>query len=582
MQEASVPPKNSNSISSVDLTKTLWTTDQSKLLLQLAKANREDNYSVAWKEVMAYVSGWTPAACATRYKTMMKQYRKYLSGANISDHYKDIVLEAEDLFQECQEFDDKFRNIRVEWTLEQDVEMLELFCQGKKSRQVAEALGLKSGKHCKGRIRQLVDRQDKFDRNQLILANPDQLIPTRQLPDGRTVMVGQIEFVDRRVKKQKTKPQPTRLWTQADDDRLHDLVMERGKFVFSELKQHFPGTRVHHFYRSLDRIPVSNRETPQMLWTEEEEEALMQLVEKHGLEWRKIAKEMPTNRNTAQCRAFYRLRTMGVPRKTTIWPEEENLRLEIVVELFKQNVLLPFSQQVNTPCRSRSLRSSSSLVPDKSATVDELKEKLDDLRRLGAYGELSEDPDDQGDKKIDWKVIAPYMTSKTPRQCYRRWFAIQRKRHGLRNSLYEGPWTREEDLELYKLYTQAPQRWKWISENLPRFRDVHKIQRRYFKHIKYYVDLLIKQRGSDWDPTGDQFEEIHRLCEIKAWRNRQFKGYRIRDGYEPPANLDLNGDSYCLENAEPQLILEGSEIGCYLGVDSNILTTFSQDPEGDS
>ncbi|KAI9505348.1 hypothetical protein BX070DRAFT_222027 [Coemansia spiralis] len=582
--------RDRGTIASIEFTKTCWTTDQSKMLLQLAKTNREDNNSVAWKDVMVYVSGWTTSSCAKRYQMIMENYCKYLSGANITDHYKDIVLAAGDLLQECHELDEKFRANRLEWTLEQDVEMLELLRQGKKSGPVAEALGMKSGKHCLGRIRQLVDRQVKFDKNQLTLANPDQFIPTGQLPNGRTVMLGQVEFIRRQRKTQQktiTKPRsgptPKRLWTQADDDKLYDLVMQRGKFVHKEIREHFPGVPNYHFYQSLNRILGSHRDSRHMFWTEEEEEALMQLVEKHGTDWRKIAKEMPTERNPSQCYTTYRNRFRGIQRRENLWPEEESLRLEIVVELFMQNKLLPFSQQKNTLRSSRTLRSSLSSVPAESASVDELKEKLDRLRGQSAHEELSEDSGSQENKKIDWKAIAPYMASKTPKQCYHRWYAIQRKIYGVRNSLYEGPWTREEDLELYKLYAQSPRRWRWrwISENLPRLRDVYAIQHRYFKFIRYYIDLLINQRGNIWDPASDQFEEVHKLCEIKAWRRRHTKGYRIRDGYGPPADLDINGDKYCFENFESRDISERSDID-HLGVDSNILLTFSQDQEGSS
>ncbi|KAJ2908229.1 hypothetical protein GGI21_003095, partial [Coemansia aciculifera] len=53
--------------------------------------------------------------------------------------------------------------------------------------------------------------------------------------------------------------------------------------------------------------------------------------------------------------------------------------------------------------------------------------------------------------------------------------------------------------------------------------------------------MLRKCRGAEWDPTADQFKEVHMRCEILAWSRRQLEGYRPHDPYEGPQDLDLTG-----------------------------------------
>ncbi|KAI9503462.1 hypothetical protein BX070DRAFT_262478 [Coemansia spiralis] len=540
-----VSPKNGGSEVSIDLSKSSWTADEFRTLLQLAKTNRMDNQCISWKRVMDHVSAYTLDSYRNLYYYLLRQYREYISGNNISDYYKGIVVELQSLLQECHELDKEPRKARTTWTVDQDIKLLELSCQYKTYRQIADILGKKNGQRCKDRIQKLIERQEELDKKQMILANRDQLV-TGKLPDGRIVTLGPPELISSGEKEQITKS--ARTWTQANDDKLYGLVREQGKFEYRVFKEHFPGVGYAEMRRAFQRISTPRRNKRNRLWTEEEEQTLMQLVDKYGKRWKRIAEEMPTDHNPNQCQAVYLNRSKGIQRIENIWPEEESLRLEILVELSMQNKLLSSSEQEDTTNDSRIHIPFSSLVPDISASVDELKRQLAELRKLRTHEELLADPNSRHTCRIHWKLIAPHMLPKTVEQCSGRWRSLQLIKHKASNPFYEGPWTRDEDLQLYRLYTQAPSKWKWISENLPRYRDYTTLSSRYNTHIKYYVDLLKRKRGADWSPTDDQFKEVHRLCEIKAWRHRLLKGYRIIDGHKAPANLDVNGDSYCFDN----------------------------------
>ncbi|KAI9502427.1 hypothetical protein BX070DRAFT_226146 [Coemansia spiralis] len=525
---------------------TAWTIDEFRPLLQLAIKHRKSTQCIAWKDVMDHVSGWNVVVCQNQYHNILRRYRDYISGNHVIDRFKAIVVELEALLQECNRLDDKFREYRNPWTLLKDLEMIELYHQGKPWDQIAGILGMKNKEQCTTRVYGLIRRQRKIDKGQMVLADQDQPLVTGQLPSGRTVALGQLEFTDMPIKEQRI-TKFTKTWTQADDDKLQDLMAQQAKFKYSDFKEHFPGVGYEQLRKAFQRVS-SRRDDRAKPWTKEEEVALMHLVEKHGRRWKKIAEKLPTDRSPQQCYDLYRLRSNGMQRKKNTWTEEEYLRLEILVELFMQEKLLPIPGRRNTRRGMRTCQSSPTLIPDDLASVDELKQLLDNLQGQRSHKESPAEPDSQQNKRIKWKWVAPYMSSKTLAQCQIKWHFLQSIKQRSKIPIYVGPWTREEDLELYKLYTRAPNKWKWISENLPKFRDYQPIIKRYNKYIKYYVDLLKNQKEAGWDPTDDQFEEVHKLCEIRSWRHRLLKGYRIQDGYKAPDDLNLEGDSYCFDN----------------------------------
>ncbi|KAI9504366.1 hypothetical protein BX070DRAFT_223916 [Coemansia spiralis] len=434
--------------------------------------------------------------------------------------------------------------MRAEWTLKDDQRLLELLSLDKTWEQVAYSMGKFTGQQCIRRKYSLIYRQKRLDKQQAILANSEQPPVTGALPDGTVVTLGKIEFSN--IQKKNTIAKHTKTWSRVDDDKLYDLVTQQREFDYNYLKSYFPGTSISQMYQALQRISSARFEDHgYKMWTREEEEILLRLVQKHGAKWKKIAEEMPTERRPMQCLMFYRYAINGVERRRDIWTKKETLRLETLVELFMQGKLLPLSEQKGLISNPQSSKSPTVLFPDKLASVEQLERILCYLKRQRLCEKLSADSGSMQNKRINWNLIAPYMAPKTKTQCNIGWHNLQEARRKATNPSCEEPWTREEDLGLYTLYAQAPKQWSWIIKHLPRYRYRHSVKYRYNNHIKYYIDLLRKRKKPSWDPTDDQFEEVHRLCEIKAWRARRLTGYRIKDGYIPPADLNLNGDSYC-------------------------------------
>ncbi|XP_036162755.1 snRNA-activating protein complex subunit 4 isoform X2 [Myotis myotis] len=122
-----------------------------------------------------------------------------------------------------------------------------------------------------------------------------------------------------------------RAWTEAEDRMLTQLVQEM------RVGNHIPYRRIVYYMEGRDSMQLIYRWTKSLdprlrkgLWTPEEDTKLLQAVAKYGEhDWFKIREEVP-GRSDAQCRDRY-LRRLHFSLKKGRWsPEEEEQLLELV------------------------------------------------------------------------------------------------------------------------------------------------------------------------------------------------------------------------------------------------------------
>ncbi|KAI9503080.1 hypothetical protein BX070DRAFT_142037 [Coemansia spiralis] len=192
---------------------------------------------------------------------------------------------------------------------------------------------------------------------------------------------------------------------QANDDKGQNLLIQQGKSGHSVLKEHFPEARCFQIYYAFKRISSFRRVSCNNFWTKDEEETLVQLVNKHGTRWKMTAEKMSTDCSPHHYQMFHRQRSKRFLQGENIWPREEFLRLEIVIELSIQDKLLSSSEQEDITSALQIHASSSSLILDKSALTDELRQQSDDLRKNRPCKEMSIEPDNQLIKKRNWRLV---------------------------------------------------------------------------------------------------------------------------------------------------------------------------------
>ncbi|KAJ2620394.1 Myb- protein B [Coemansia spiralis] len=371
-KQTTVPSKLGKSKIQVDLVgNETWSTDEFKSLLRLTLRYREANRRISWQNLMHYVLGYTKETCNNQYRLILAQYQNCVSGCEIPDNYKNIVIELKELLKECSVLDEIYRTVTAKWTLEDDQRLLMLLNRGKAWSQIASEMGKFTERQCITRKYRLIDRKKKLDQQLLSGLELHQPLVMGTLPDGTTVALGEIEFIHRKVKKET--PIFTKSWTQADDDKLYDLVTQQRRFDYEYLKSYFPEIGYNQMIMALQRISIQ-RDRGSDMWTKEEEEVLDNLIRKHGKKWTKIAREMPTERTAKQCYDHCRWRSKGTQLKSTIWSEKETILLEVLVELFMQNKLLPLSEQRTRASESTERTLIKLLAPGNSAPIDELQQ----------------------------------------------------------------------------------------------------------------------------------------------------------------------------------------------------------------
>ncbi|KAJ2684133.1 hypothetical protein IWW39_005088 [Coemansia spiralis] len=404
---------------------------------------------------------------------------------------------------------DVFSSESVGWTTEEDETLLSLYeVWGTKWANISEVIGRYTASQCQGRYYWIKKRKT---------ARP----PSATRPKGSRSLGEHPKpaSVTERVH-----------WSEAEGRRLRNLLKKHGRFDRYEASKLFPDFHLAHIYYELDKA-LTRPQRASGTWTRAEHQALLDLVDKHGRDWRSISLAMPTNRSANQCRLHYAHCNSRAVAGFRRWTPDEEERLKLLVDL----------------CRQGKLKPGVAKQPDKDPPGSK------DLSDLGRFSmALKKDlaiPDspaitparDQS-SPISWPLISLYMMSHTASQCYSKWVRMTRSSHDL--ECFRGPWTREEDARLYELCQQAPNRWIWIMPRLVRPRGLSATKARYSSYIARYVDMLRKCRGAKWDPMADGFDEVHMRCEVLAWSRRRLEGYRPHDPYNRPHDMDLTGISH--------------------------------------
>ncbi|XP_034410649.1 uncharacterized protein LOC117746014 isoform X7 [Cyclopterus lumpus] len=113
-------------------------------------------------------------------------------------------------------------------------------------------------------------------------------------------------------------------WTKDEDEKLHRLVKELGSNSWSSVSLHFKGQRSDvECQRRWQHI--KNPELVKGPWTHEEDERVLQLVEKYGVKrWSLIAKHLHT-RNGKQCRERWHNHLNPTVKKSGWMLEEDRI-----------------------------------------------------------------------------------------------------------------------------------------------------------------------------------------------------------------------------------------------------------------
>ncbi|KAJ1945317.1 hypothetical protein GGF37_001759 [Kickxella alabastrina] len=343
---------------------------------------------------------------------------------------------------------------------------------------------------------------------------------------------------------------PPKLWGLAEDLKLIELLKERGEFDFVEFQKYIPEFSQSSMYNALDRILCYPAHATGN-WTPSEDAALLKLVHTYGVDWKRISEEMPTGRSSVQCRSHYTTQIARPVLTQRRWSDEEVRQLELLVNLNTRTVYVDNS--THQPMLDKETNVLLKLVSDSTTISSKLSGLLQALGQdMGNSSEIdalilkqtegNEQAAKRAIRKIDWPLIASYLMPRTPLQCSIKWARVRYAKLEAQD-MYWGPWTREEDVQLYKLYCRAPGKWVWISENLARPRSHFLAKKRYVYYVGRYINMLKACKGPDWDPVADQLEEVHMRCEISAWYTQRLEGYRPQDPYPCPYNVDLTGYS---------------------------------------
>ncbi|KAJ2613199.1 hypothetical protein H4S08_002345 [Coemansia sp. RSA 1365] len=337
-----------------------------------------------------------------------------------------------------------------------------------------------------------------------------------------------------------------KVWTPAETQILRDLLEKHRGFYYPKFAKHLPGFSYNQVHQELERLQVGTF-CKTGRWTAGERKELLYLARKYPEDWFMVARKMSTPRTATQCRAAHRVIVLGHTKEPSRWSREETERLHHLVKLFREGKL--DIEHKDTNSRNDVEYGFSSTDTDTSPRLRRMMQALkQDTAQSGSA--LADTPVKKA-SGIPWSKIASLMGFRTPVQCMSKW-SNERCKQIHEREVFSGPWSLEEDRMLYTLFLQAPRKWTWLAQNLPRRRRLQSISWRHRCCIMHYVDMLKECRGPSWDPLADGFEEVHLRCEINTWYSGISEGYRIEDGYTCPYDLDLTGYRKWVADSPPQ------------------------------
>ncbi|KAJ1951482.1 hypothetical protein EC988_004032 [Linderina pennispora] len=465
-----------------------WTASEKQHLLSLISEQRTRLGGIDWVGISQQMPGGkrTHKQCRSMYKNILKQMR---TAAVTKTPAKSLIEES---------LVSRYKR----WTPEEDRSLIALRSVGNMSwKETAKAIKAASVIQCKNRYRYLRTRRGP--------SQPPLRKDLRRKSDPKTPA-----YKYKPVKQGKAEP-----WTKNDDERLRRLLVESRTFDFWQLHTQFPNKNYGAMYLSLYKLCTQPVFFGGM-WSSDEHRALLRLVGQHGSDWQAIAEAMPTGRTHIQCRTHYIAYCVKPGVRRGQWSEDETAQLLHLVDLERQRRLSERSS-VEWPLSHQGLR-----APGRF---------LDALQKDESGSAAAAAVNGTPPVEINWALVASRIMTRTANQC-RTKFQSMRSSHESR--LCSEVWTREEDLALYKLHKESPNRWTWIAANLPRPRRRESVARRYTQYLGIYVDMLRKCRPH-FDPLDDNMHEVHMRCEVLAWYRGQMEGYR--DPAKRPDDMDLTG-----------------------------------------
>ncbi|KAJ2746353.1 hypothetical protein GGI20_001413 [Coemansia sp. BCRC 34301] len=508
-----------------------WMISDVERLMELVAGRRGEYNVMDWHKIASNFRDRTPDACKKKYNLLLRDATAATIAGARGKYNGNMSPRAK-----TGGTYDFLSSASKEWTAEDDKMLLALYeVWGTKWDKIAISIGRFTDSQCQSRY-YWVRKKRKQER----VAAVDPSRSKKRTSSASQQAKSEGPRDPPRTRKPASGDMAKRArWTETETKRLHDLLVEQGRFDYKEARKQLPGFSLAHIYYELDKV-LSGPGHATGLWTSTEHEALLELTKIHDRDWRSISLGMPTRRSANQCRLHYAYCCSGpMPKKR--WSADEEERLKLLVDLCQQGKL-----SASVPKHS-----ASDLPPAETLSGIEELSGASLERFSGALkkdGQLLEplinnttptQNQPSGGNLVSWPLVSLYMMTHTAAQCRAKWAYMTRVARDA--GLYRGPWTREEDARLYELCQQAPNQWSWILQRLVRQRGSAAAKARYTTYISRYVNMLRKCRGAEWDPMADQFEEVHMRCEVLSWSRRQLEGYRPHDPHECLYDMDLTG-----------------------------------------
>ncbi len=267
-------------------------------------------------------------------------------------------------------------------------------------------------------------------------------------------------------------------WTDAEDIQLSNYIKEYGE-NWKKIAENMPGTTSQQCRKHW--ISALNPKIKHGKWTEEENEQLQNLIDQHGEDWAKIAKEMPS-RTDNQCRQHYN-RSLNPAIKQGKWTEEEDEQLKNLVDQYGEKwtkIATEMRGRTNNQCNQHYNSILNPAIKQGKWTEEE-DEQLKNL--VTQHGEK-------------WTEIAKKMLGRTDLQCSQHY-------RTLNFAIKQGKWTEEENEQLKNLVDQHGENWVEIAKDMPGRTNI--------QCSHYYRNLNPTIKQGKW--TEEEDEQLKNLVD---------------------------------------------------------------------
>ncbi|KAJ8663697.1 hypothetical protein O0I10_000946 [Lichtheimia ornata] len=222
-----------------------------------------------------------------------------------------------------------------------------------------------------------------------------------------------------------------------------------------------------------------------VLWTQQEDDKLKELVDKYGECWERIAEELPGRSANSCWLHWYRQQQKGPRWKQGRFSKEESALLEEGVSMFGTNwvaiakTYLP--ERTPTQCARHWHGSSSSSSTDTQSGPWSFEE--DAALKFAIDQHLVQEDDND----TQWEHIARLVPGRSITQCRDRWFKV------LQPGIKKGRWTTEEQMQLMDIVEHVKEHkedgsatvdWKTVAKELDNGRTAWSCALKYDQMIR--------------------------------------------------------------------------------------------------